>query len=240
MSQPLIALVEDETILREELCFQLTHLGFEVEGFADAAQLYRRLAVRRFAVVILDIGLQGEDGLNICHYLRAHDKQLGILFVTARALREDRLTGLKAGADAYLSKPVDIDELALLLRRLSERERAAPAPQTPTTPPTGAWQLNSHGNYLLTPGGAQVRLSINETRVLQVLLQHPGETAPFSRLATALGLLPEEYDKHRLEVIISRLRDKVLRETGSPLPLLTQRSVGYLFATRDQTGASTG
>lgn len=229
MPQPLIALVEDETILREELCFQLSHLGFEVEGFADAAQLYRRLAVRRFAVVILDIGLQGEDGLSICHYLREHDKQLGIIFVTARALREDRLTGLKAGADAYLSKPVDLDELALLLGRLTEREQAPPAPQAVPAPPPLSWQLEGNGDYLLAPGGAQVRLSINETRVLQLLLQQPGEVAPFPRLATALGLMPEEYDKHRLEVIVSRLRDKVLRETGIPLPLLTRRGMGYLF-----------
>jgi DNA-binding response OmpR family regulator len=112
-AHPTIAIVEDERILRDELAFQLTHLGFAVETFETAAQLYRRLAVCRYAVVVLDIGLADEDGLSICRYLRRHDKQLGLVFITARATRDDRLTGLQAGGDAYLTKPVDIDELAL-------------------------------------------------------------------------------------------------------------------------------
>lgn len=237
-SQASIALVEDESILREELCFQLTHLGFTVEGFADAGQLYRRLAVHHFAVVILDIGLKGEDGLSVCHYLRAHDKQLGIIFVTARALRDDRLTGLEAGADAYLSKPVDIDELALILRRLTERKQS---PAVTANPQANAnfgadevpgWRLDSTGDHLLTPAGIAVRLTVNEIRVLQALLHQPGTVTPCTRLAAALGLMPEEYDKHRLEVIISRLRDKILRETGLALPLLTRRGMGYLLQTQ--------
>lgn len=230
MPQATIALVEDEPILREELSFQLGHFGFHVETFANAGELYRRMAVHRFAAIVLDIGLTGEDGLSVCRYLRAHDKQIGIIFVSARALRDDRLQGLHAGADAYLTKPVDIDELYLLLRRLLARDESAQDP-TGTDSHAGGWQLTQSGDFLQLPGGQRIRLTINETRILKVLLDKPGRVAVTPELATALGLLPEEYDKHRIEVIISRLRDKVLRESGHPLPVLTKRGIGYLFET---------
>lgn len=233
-----IAIVEDERILRDELVFQLTHLGFTVESFATAAQLYRRLAVRRYAVVVLDIGLEDEDGLSICRYLRQHDKQLGLVFITARTTRDDRLIGLQAGGDAYLTKPVDIDELALLLRRLAERaDDALGGSATPPDPSAalGGWRLESGGDVLCAPDGQWIRLSLNEARVLQVLLHRPGEVAAARELAKALGLLPDEYDKHRIEVIISRLRDKVSRETGLTLPLYTRRGLGYRFDPSDSS-----
>jgi DNA-binding response OmpR family regulator len=232
---PAIAIVEDERILRDELAFQLTHLGFAVETFETAAQLYRRLAVRRYAVVVLDIGLADEDGLSICRYLRLHDKQLGLVFITARTTRDDRLIGLQAGGDAYLTKPVDIDELALLLRRLAERTGDAldwPASPDPLQPSSG-WRLEPGGDVLRAPDGARIRLSLNEARLLQRLLYRPDEVVTSQELARTLGLLPDEYDKHRLEVIISRLRDKVLRETGRTLPLYARRGQGYRFAPAD-------
>jgi DNA-binding response OmpR family regulator len=91
------------------------------------------------------------------------------------------------------------------------------------------WRLDSFGDFLLAPSGNRIRLAINEARLLKVLLDKPGEVALARDLAAGLGLLPEEYDKHRVEVIISRLRDKVLRETGHPLPVLTRRGIGYMF-----------
>lgn len=233
-AHPAIAIVEDERILRDELAFQLTHLGFAVETFETAAQLYRRLAVRRYAVVVLDIGLEDEDGLSICRYLRQHDKQLGLVFITARTTRDDRLTGLQAGGDAYLTKPVDIDELALLLRRLAERASDTlgwPTPG-PLQLPSG-WWLEPGGDVLRAPDGARIRLSLNEARLLQELLHRPDEVVTSQELARTLGLLPDEYDKHRLEVIISRLRDKVLRETGQTLPLRARRGLGYRFVPSD-------
>lgn len=228
---PSIALVEDETVLRDELCFQLRHLGFAAEGFEDASQLYRRLAVHRFSAIVLDIGLNGEDGLSICQYLRAHDRALGIVFVTARALRDDRLIGLHAGADAYLCKPVDLDELALTLNRLTTRNAVELAPEATAEKRQefDEWQIESPGDFLRAPGGKRVHLTVNEIRLLTVLLSKPNEVAVAGDLAAALGMLPEDYDKHRVEVIISRLRDKVLRQTGLTLPVQTRRGVGYLF-----------
>src|SRR5258706_15721821 len=108
-----VALVEDEPMLRQEMAFQLGHMGFHVQTFDAAPGLSRYLATHPQTVTVLDIGLPGEDGLSICHYLRAHDPRMGIVFLTARGLRDDRLQGLASGADAYLIKPVDMEELAL-------------------------------------------------------------------------------------------------------------------------------
>lgn len=229
MTPARIAIVEDEAILRDELSFQLQHMGYEVQAFENSAQLYRAMAVRKFDIVILDIGLEGEDGLSICTYLRENDRQTGIVFVTARALRNDRLNGLRAGADAYLSKPIDIDELFLLIQRLSDRSPARPASETWEPAPKNVWHLAPDREFLHCPDKQRVRLSANEVLILGTLLRKAGEVVAGIELAGALGMLPDEYNKHRIEVIISRLRDKVLRETGLTLPIMTKRSVGYYF-----------
>ena len=129
---------------------------------------------------------------------------------------------------------MDIDELALLLRRLAERAGDTlgwPTPG-PLQLPSG-WWLEPGGDVLRAPDGARIRLSLNEARLLQELLHRPDEVVTSQELARTLGLLPDEYDKHRLEVIISRLRDKVLRETGQTLPLRARRGLGYRFVPSD-------
>lgn len=95
-----VAIVEDEPVLLSELAFQLERHGFAVATFQTAAEFYRHLAVRPVRIAVLDIGLDGEDGLSICRHLRAHDPHIGIVFTTARSLRDERLLGLEAGADA--------------------------------------------------------------------------------------------------------------------------------------------
>lgn len=225
-----VVLVEDEPILREELSFQLEHQGFRVQAVESAAALYRVLAVSSPVVVVLDIGLEGEDGLQVCSYLRAHDSRMGIVFVTARAAREDRLAGLALGADAYLVKPIDIDELALILRRLMAREPDAAPPvllAASCEPPAAAWQLTGNGLCLEAPNGQTLLLTFSEQRLLQTLMARQGEACSYAELGGALQWPNDEFDKHRLEVIVSRLRAKVERQCGQRLPLQTERNFGY-------------
>lgn len=224
-----VSIVEDEPVLRQEMAFQLAHHGFAVEGFATAAQFYRYLAVRPATIAVLDIGLRGEDGLSICQHLRQFDQNMGIVFVTARSLRADRLSGLTAGADAYLVKPVDMDELVLILKRLALRF-AAPlnaVQQKPAGVVGGQWQFEPGGGFIVAPNGVRIRLSVSEGQLLRALAGKAGAPCADAELAIALGLFPEEYDKHRTEVIVSRLRAKVERESGLALPLHSVRGVGY-------------
>lgn len=220
-----VVLVEDEEVLREELAFQLRGRGFDVVALESAEVLYRYLSVQRCAVVILDIGLPGENGLAVCQYLRAHDQQMGIMFLTARALRDDRLAGLAAGADAYLVKPVDIEELVLTVQRLGRRSQLVAEVVRQNV--RESWALADGGGFLHAPNGQQVRLSMSESLLLQHLSIKPGVACPYTELSRALGELPEEYDKHRLEVLVSRLRAKVQRLCGVELPLESVRGQGY-------------
>lgn len=236
VSQAPIGLVEDDPVLRQELAFQLQHMGFNVVAFADAAGLYRHLATQPLAVVLLDIGLAGEDGLSIAKLLRDHNPLVGLVFVTARSLRDHKLEGLAAGADAYLVKPVDIQELELLLLRLLQRHQHAAtaqvAQQQAAPQPTDGvklWKLQSSHARLIAPNGMQVRLTITELQCLTELVSKNGKPCSPIDLARAMGLMPDEWDRHRLEVIVSRLRAKVERHTGMAAPLFTARGVGYAW-----------
>lgn len=225
-----IAIVEDEPVLREEMAFQLTQLGFVVQTFENAPQFYRFLAVNPRTIAVLDIGLDAEDGLSICQHIRRHNPQIGIVFVSARGLRDDRLIGLAAGADAYLVKPADIDELALILKRLAERQRVvAPDSRALASLSDTAWQLVDGGAFLTAPNGVRIRLAINESQLLRVLTARIASVCTHAELGIALSLHPDEVDKHRIEVILSRLRSKILRLTGLPPPLRSSRGVGYCW-----------
>jgi len=223
-----ISIVEDEAVLRQEMAFQLEHLGFAVRTFENAAQFYRALAAQPRTIAVLDIGLSGEDGLSICQHLRSYDSSMGIVFVTARVLRDERLTGLAAGADAYLTKPVDIEELALILKRLTLRfspETASASPSKVEKAP--GWHMEADSIFMIAPNGIRVRLSVNEAQLIRLLLKNIGTACSHAELGFALGLPPDELDKHRIEVILSRLRARVERSTGIALPVQSYRGFGY-------------
>lgn len=227
-----VCIVEDEAVLLEEMSFQLRHCGYTVHGFPSAPELYRHMAVQPCTVVVLDVGLPGEDGLTICKYVRQYQQNLGVILVTARGMRHDRLAGLDAGADAYLVKPVDMDELLLLINRLATRQGSqATAPAPPTRPQAaGHWRLDEQSMQLLSPNETPARLSMAELQVVRTLLGRPGTPCTHAEIAAALGLLPEEWDRHRVEVVVSRLRSKVERETGHAIPIRSVRGVGYAMA----------
>jgi DNA-binding response OmpR family regulator len=241
-TSPPVALVEDEQVLRDEMVFQLRHRGLNVLGFADATGLYRHMATGSLAVVVLDIGLPGEDGYSIAKLLREHNRQMGIVFLTARSMRDDKLAGLALGADAYLTKPVDLDELELLLRRLLDRQPAPAAASNSdavgaagaNTASTGKaaeelWKLNTLKGVLIAPDGSRVSLTMTELQLLGELVAKRGKPCKHTDVARALGLQPDQWDRHRLEVIVSRLRAKVERETGFGAPVRTVRGVGYAW-----------
>jgi DNA-binding response OmpR family regulator len=228
-SQITVSIVEDEAVLRQEMAFQLKHLGFDVQTFENAEQFYRYLVGHPKTIVVLDIALDGEDGLSICRHLRTTNAAMGIVFVTARGMREDRMVGLQAEADAYMTKPVDIDELALILRRLASRlvvvaaDTKIPVLETKLLD----WHMEADSSFVIAPNGVRVRLSVNEAQLLRVLLKQPGTICSHVELGMALGLTVDEIDKHRIEVILSRLKSKVARSAGVPLAIQSERGIGY-------------
>lgn len=230
-----LALVEDDEDLREEIVEALVDHGFDVRGFPASRELYLGLMQRPCDIAILDIGLPGEDGFSIMEHLRAAT-QAGIIMLTARGQTGDRVRALRGGADIYLVKPVDIEELAAnivsLARRLNKVPDKAPAPVEQPGEKTGTafWRLSSDSWVLLSPGGGKVQLSTSERTVLEALMHQAGATVSRETLVTALGHHPDDVFSNRLDMLISRLRRKVQQATGEPLPLRSVRGAGFSLA----------
>lgn len=222
-----ICLVEDEPDLREELVETLLEAGFCVRAFSTSRDLYAALLAKPCNIVILDIGLPDEDGFSIAERLHKLGS-MGIIMLTARAGIEDRLRALEGGADVYMTKPVDLRELlavvASLVRRLAasaaQMGDAKDAVPTPCTLSADGWTLH-------TPNGNSLALTAQERAFLECLWQHAGEAVSREDLVQALGGDLYEYDFHRLEALVSRLKRKAT-DSGLFLPLRAVRGTGYL------------
>jgi two-component system response regulator PhoP len=236
-----IFLVEDTSDLREEIDFGLTALGFAVSSFGDSIGLYRALAVKPCDIVVIDVGLPGEDGFSVAQHLR-NNPALGIVFLTARATLDDRLHGLSLGADAYLLKPIDVRELAATLRALDRRLRAkvpietdlatptAISDSTEALPPLACWTLTAGDWILRNPQGGELVVSEGERRFLKIMMQATGKVVERDKLITAFTHDDEHYDPHRLDAVISRLRKRTEQAGLGSLPLQSIRGKGYVFS----------
>lgn len=215
-----VAVVEDDADLRDDIAFNLRDEGFLVSACVHAMELDAVLEESAVEVVVLDIGLPGEDGLSITRRLRRRWPQLGIVMLTARTGRTDRIEGLEEGADAYLGKPTDYRELALVVRALARRVMVAPATLQGLT-------LDAAAEILHLPDGGSIDLTPSESLLLARLARAPRQQASRNQLIEALGGDRYNYDERRLEALISRLRRK-LAANGLPVSALTaERGLGY-------------
>ncbi|WP_241688347.1 response regulator transcription factor [Pseudoxanthomonas composti] len=223
-----LALLEDDDVLRDRVLLPgLARHGFEVVPMRTAAQLQAALAQGSFDLIVLDIGLPDGDGFSLTRELQAGRPGMGIVILSGRDTSPDRVRGLSQGADAYLTKPVEIEMLAATLfsvaRRLSR-------PAVTSDHGTPAWQLQDDGWCLFSPQGKAVALTQSERRVLLCLWRTRGKlVSRESLLATLGGELGLEIDPHRLDALLHRLRQKVQERAGLALPLTAVRGAGYLF-----------
>ncbi len=222
-----LVVCEDDRELRNILLTGLPHFGIDAWGVADGIALDEMLIDHRPTVVVLDIGLPGEDGLTIARRLRAvGGPPMGIILLTARGTLEDRLEGLKDGADVYFVKPVDLRELAFAVRNLHRRV----SPPSAESLTEDFYTLDTLHSQLNLPSGEQVALTATELRILQALALKPGEVVERIDLLKSLHLPMDLPGMQRLETQISRLRSKVRLKAGAePLPLHARHGVGYAF-----------
>lgn len=231
-----VAVVEDDASLREKVLLPgLGDYGFEVAGFDSAAALYRRMLAEHFDIVVLDIGLPDEDGLSVARHLRESSRSLGIVVLTGSRGRAEHVQALSGGADAFLSKPVDCEVLAVTLRSLARRlegaaDESAPPPAASSKP--GQWRLIADGWCLVAPSGGMLALTMPERSLLAALDASRGQPVEREALIAALSDEVSDFDPHRLEMLVHRLRRKAsaISDDGAPLPLLAARGVGYLLA----------
>jgi two-component system response regulator PhoP len=223
-----ILVVEDDPGMRDDILIPgLEDAGFNVVGAGSAAEAYRSMLTRDFSLFVLDVGLPDEDGFTIVKHLRPLT-DAGIVMLTGRGRgKADRIRGLNEGADVYLSKPIDIDELTATVRSLLRRLRQPKNWRPEETLP--GWQFDMESWNLASPMGAKVRLTHAERLVVSMLAASFGETVARDTIISRLAKDIHDFDPHRLEMLIHRLRRKVLSITNEHLPLNAVRGVGYVL-----------
>ncbi|SEN44100.1 DNA-binding response regulator, OmpR family, contains REC and winged-helix (wHTH) domain [Luteibacter sp. UNCMF331Sha3.1] len=220
---PRIALVEDDPALRDRILVPgLRGYGFDCEALGSAAALADAMARGSFDIVILDVGLPDASGFELAQRLR-RESNVGIVMLTGRNESADRIRGLNDGADAYLAKPVDLGELAATLHSLLRRLR----PEAPMS--GGGWRLDASGWCLVSPQDCRIALNDAERKVLALLMASPGAVVRRDDMVTALTDDIYDFDPHRLEVLVHRLRGKIADRTGEALPLRAVRGTGYVM-----------
>lgn len=219
-----VLMLEDDELLRDHvLAPQLQRYGFEIAAVGTAAELDPYTHAQWPDIMILDVGLPDADGFELARKLRAQMGDVGIVMLTGRNATADRVRGLSEGADAYLSKPVDTDLLAATLYSLARRLRAS-QPQAQRH-----WRLDADDWCLLSPSGGVVALTKTESRLLSKLLEKHNQAVSRDELIEALTPNVHDFDPHRLDSLIHRLRKKVQRVLGMPLPLNAVHGEGYVF-----------
>ena len=212
-----ILLVEDDPELGDGLAIGLRQAGFAVDWLRDGHAADLALRDEGFDLVVLDLGLPRLSGMEVLKRARDRGQSLPILILTARDATGDKVSGLDAGADDYLVKPIDLDELSARIRALTRRSAGRAAP------------LLVHGElaidlaaHRVTLAGQAVELSGREFSLLHMLLENAGRVLTRSQLEQSLYGWRDEPDSNALEVHIHHLRKKL----GSDL-IRTLRGVGY-------------
>jgi two-component system, OmpR family, phosphate regulon response regulator OmpR len=224
-----ILVVEDDPRLRERLARYLTGEGFRVTGAGDAAEARTQLRAIDPDLIVLDVMLPGESGLDLTQSLRLETNQnLPILLLTARGAPEDRIAGFEAGADDYLGKPFEPRELVLRIRALLRRAPPSPAAvETPAGPVRiGGAEFDVERGELRDAVGP-VRLTGGESALLTALARKPNEVLSREEIAEALGM--DDSGERAIDVQVVRLRRKIEADPREPRFLHTVRGRGYIL-----------
>ncbi len=214
-----ILLVEDDEALGDGVRVGLAQERFTVDWVKDGKEALAALETENYGLLLLDLGLPRLSGIELLKLIRGRGMTVPVIILTARDTVADRITGLDCGADDYVIKPFDLDELAARIRALTRRKMGRAEP------------LLVHGNIVLDPAahkvtldGAEVNLSPREFAVLRELMENTGIVLSRDRLEQSLYGWNEEVESNALEVHIHHLR----RKLGARL-IRTIRGVGYVI-----------
>ena len=217
---PHLLVVDDDQRIRDLLSRYLADHGYRVTTASSAAEARSRLEGMAFDLLVLDVMMPGENGLDLARSIR-NGSPVPILMLTARAETEDRIAGLETGVDDYVTKPFDPRELLL---RISSVLRRTSTPLQPAIETVRFGDLSFHlESGELTREGKQVRITDRECFMLRVLAAKPGETVP----RQALVAPGNEANERAVDVQINRLRRKIEKNPANPAYLRTVRGGGY-------------
>lgn len=225
--QPHVILVEDDDELREGLAEYLRLSGVTVAEANTGAAFREAFKSASFDVVILDVNLPDTTGFVLAEKLAREPRRPGIIMLTARTSQKDRIQGYSDGADLYMTKPVDGEELRLAVRNLVRRMQDHP--HDTTHPKPVAWRLDLQHNRLTAPDGCSIALSGRETMMIEQFARSDGAPVSRAALADILGYDSLGPESRALDAVLRRLRQK-MAEAGTELPVVSVHNVGIRFS----------
>jgi len=230
-----ILVVDDDRDIRELVVDYLVKSGYRATGAANGKEMRAVLDKQAVDLVVLDIMMPGDDGLTLCRQLRSgQHKDLPILMLTARHDDMDRILGLEMGADDYVVKPFVARELLARIKAILRRHRTLP-PNLQVTEAGriiafGDWQLDTSARHLLDATGTIVALSGAEYRLLRVFVDHPQRVLTRDQLLNFTQGRDAELFERSIDLLVSRVRQRLNEDVRSPRYIKTVRSEGYVFS----------
>lgn len=225
-----ILVVEDEVHLAEGLCANLQAEGYAPSLVADGLQAVAELRARPVDLVVLDVMLPGQNGLDVCRRLRTYDWRTPVLFLSAKGSAEERVEGLNAGADDYLAKPFHLEEflgrIKALLRRANTRQAAPSAAREPWLQ-LGACRVDFARHQLTTATGGVVDVPARELAILRLLWGRAGEVVSRDEILDQVWGHDVYPSSRTVDNFIVRLRRWLEPDPAEPRYLHTIRGVGY-------------
>ncbi|MDX3774910.1 response regulator [Chromatiaceae bacterium AAb-1] len=229
-----ILIVDDDREIRELVGNYLKKNGMRVSLAADGRQMRAFLEANAADLIVLDIMMPGDDGLRLCRELRVgKHKAIPVLLLTARDDETDRIVGLEMGADDYLTKPFSARELLARINAVLRRTRMLP-PNLQITESSrligfGNWRLDTSARHLLDTEGTIIALSGAEYRLLRVFLDHPQRVLSREQLLNLTqGREADVFDRS-IDLLVSRLRQRLRDDAREPACIKTMRNEGYVF-----------
>ncbi|MFJ3055358.1 response regulator [Herbaspirillum sp. NPDC087042] len=230
-----VLIVDDDREIRELVAAYLKKNGLRVDVAADGRQMRSFLASNAVDLVVLDIMMPGDDGLVLCRELRAgKHKAVPVIMLTARAEETDRVIGLEMGADDYLAKPFAARELLARIKSVLRRTRMLPpnlqVSEAGKMLRFGTWRLDTSERNLLAPDGMVVTLSGAEYRLLRVFVDHPQRVLNRDQLLSLTQGRGAEIFDRSIDLLVSRVRQRLEDDAREPRYIKTIRNEGYVFS----------
>ncbi|NNM94348.1 MAG: response regulator transcription factor [Bacteroidia bacterium] len=225
-----IMLVEDEKNLRSVIKLNLEMEGYDVKAFEDSASAWNKFHGAWYSLLILDVMLPGMDGFELCRNFRKIDKHTPILFLTARGSTEDRINGLKMGADDYLVKPFHLEELLLRVKALLKRSPVFNTVKESEEYSFGKNSVNFRTYTIKTKNGAEKQISKKEIDLLKLLIENKNEVVPRELILEKVWRYTSAPTSRTVDNYIVTFRKYFEDNPKKPVYFHSIRSVGYKFS----------
>jgi two-component system KDP operon response regulator KdpE len=227
-----ILVVDDEPQLRRVLRSTLSALGFVVADAETGEAALECVRTEKFDLILLDINMPGLSGLETCRAIRAKS-DVGILMLTVRDRAEDKIQALDAGADGYVTKPFDVNELLARIRATLRRAPVSALGEVRVLHFDGL-EISFHDRQVKV-NGRVTRLTPTELELLHYFVTHPNEALPHDKILQAVWGPDYGDEVEYLRVFVNQLRKKIEPDPARPRYILTEPWLGYRFATQPET-----